>query len=325
MNQTPPEHLFKKYALGECTEGEKAIIEAWYLFRLQEVGNRPTDQKIQSAKEEAWKAIMPPVKRFPLYPWLAVAGVAIAVLLAFLFQSESVSKAITQAEYQSNQVAQNATTLSASQVENSMMKLADGSTVILEKGSTLTLSADFNRTNSRKVALVGKAFFDIKHNPERPFVIQSGVVNTTVLGTAFDITSRAGSKSVKINVIRGLVKVEDTESHWTTVLPKNYQVEFNGEEPPRKLQIDAAKELSWNQADLEFNDISLADAQSRLEAQFGYKLNIGDAAMKDATFSYSMRRKEPMESFMKSICAFIGADYTIDHKNKIISIEPLNQ
>jgi transmembrane sensor len=329
MKNTLPEYIFERYAAGNCTEEEKALVDAWYLAQLKEDKYRPSESKIQAAKEEAWKIIMPSTKiKDARYSWSIAAAILVGLLFVFLFRASNDPKpkspALTQAKKVELPVSKG-TVLSASKVENSMMKLPDGSTVILEKGTTLTLSADFNKSQTREVELIGKAFFDIQHNPKKPFIIHSGTVNTTVLGTAFDITSRKGSHRVKVNVIRGRVRVEDRARQWVTILPKNYQVEYFEKEEPRKTAVDAEKELAWNRSDLEFNDISVGDAQSRLESQFGYKIAITDASLKNTTFTYSMRRKETTESFIKAICAFIGASYTIDYKDKIISIQPLNQ
>jgi transmembrane sensor len=328
MKNTLPEHLFEKYVAGNCSEEEKAMVDAWYLTQLKDNPDRPSDEKIRAAKEEAWKVIMPSKTiRYRVYSWSAAAAIIIALLMVFLFRSghESAPGAPKQVKIKAIKAEVKGTLLEASKVENSMMKLPDGSTVILEKGTTLTLSSDFNKSKTREVELIGKAFFDIKHNSKKPFIIHSGAIYTTVLGTAFDVTSRPGSRRVKVNVIRGRVKVEDRLNHYMTILPKNYQVEFSDKEVPHRMVVDAAKELSWNHADLEFNDISIGDAQSRLEDQFGYRIAISDASLKNTIFTYSMRRKETTESFMKSICAFIGATYTIDYKNKIISIQPLSQ
>jgi len=146
------------------------------------------------------------------------------------------------------------------------------------------------------------------------------------MGTAFDVTAVPGSGKVKINVIRGMVEVRGSKTGWVTYLKKNMQAVFNGGDSiiSRKM-VDAAKELSWNKSDLEFDDVSLADAKSRLEDQFGYQISVDDPELNKATFTYSMRIKESPESFIKSICAFIGATYTIDNKNNTISIKPLNQ
>jgi transmembrane sensor len=329
MKNTLPDYIFEKYAAGNCTEEEQAMVDAWCLAQLKDDQYRPSDLKIQTAKEEAWKVIMPSkTTKFSIYSWSAAAAILTAFILVFLFrsgQNEPGFQIRQLAKVEATKPDGKGTILEASKVENSMMKLPDGSTVILEKGTTLILSPDFNMSQTREVKLVGKAFFDIKHDETKPFIIHSGSVNTTVLGTAFDITSRAGSRSVKVNVIRGRVRVEDQATHWMTILPKDFQVEFFEKEAPRKIAVNAAKELSWNQGDLEFNDISVGDAQSRLEEQFGYRISINDASLRNTTFTYSMRRKETTESFMKSICAFIGASYKIDYKNKIISIQPLNQ
>lgn len=327
MKNPAPDHLFEKYTAGNCTEEEKAIVEAWYLSQLEENQSRPSAKKIQSAKEAAWKVIMPTVsKGYSLYKWSAAAAILTTLLFVYLFRpDQQVVPSNNEVQVKEKPKANPGTVLYASKVENSMMKLPDGSTVILEKGSKLTLLPAFNKGKTREVTLEGKAFFDIVHMPSKRFIIHSGTVNTTVLGTAFDVTAMPGSHRVKVNVIRGRVQVEDIKSKWMTIIPKNFQVEFVDNEKPVRQAVNAAIELSWNQADLEFNDIAVGDAQSRLEDQFGYKIDINDLALKNTTFKYSMRRKESMESFMKSICAFIGASYTIDHKNKIISIQPLNQ
>jgi ferric-dicitrate binding protein FerR (iron transport regulator) len=87
--------------------------------------------------------------------------------------------------------------------------------------------------------------------------------------------------------------------------------------------INIDEELEWNKQDLEFNDISMQDAIPRLEEQFGYKIVVADPALKMEKFTYSMRSRESLESFMKSFCAFMGATFVIDKENKTISIQPL--
>ena len=314
MNNILPQDLLEKYAANNCTEQERAIVESWYLSELKNSDARPSDHQINKAKEEAWNIIMPPKRiSFPVYKWLATAAaIIVAVLAVYLFQPATEKK-----------IEQAGTVLVSSKIENTMMKLPDGSLVILERGSQLTLLPTFNKKYNREVELVGKAFFDIVKDPTKPFIIYSGKVRTTVLGTAFDITAMPGTNSVKVNVIRGLVEVKSERQ--VTMLKKDMQVVFEDAEVVNRKPVNAAIELSWNRQNLEFKDISIGDAQSRLEEQFGYKISIKDPELRKVTFTYSMRKTESMESFIKSICEFILAEYKIDHKNKIISIEPLNQ
>ena len=66
--------------------------------------------------------------------------------------------------------------------------LPDNSSVVLHAGSKLQYPVSFNG-NSREVTLWGEAYFDITSNLAKPFIIHTGKVKTTVLGTAFNIKS----------------------------------------------------------------------------------------------------------------------------------------
>jgi ferric-dicitrate binding protein FerR (iron transport regulator) len=324
--------IFERYAAGNCTEEERTAVEAWYLNELRKDGDTPSAEQLLEAGDDIWKGIRPKRRIVPLVRWAAVAAaVLLAVLFVYNFQNktpegkgDSATAAKPAVKIQNKDAE--GQSFEASGIENKMVRLPDGSIVILAKGSKLVLLPAFNGKYNREVELEGKAFFDVKHNPSKPFIIYTGDVRSTVLGTSFDITAIPGSKSVKVNVIRGLVEVKSVLTHWSTYLPKNTQVVFDDlHERPQRRQVNAEQELSWNRADLEFNDISLADAKPRLEEQLGYKISIEDPELNSATFTYSMRVKESPESFMKSMCDFIGASYKFDYQNKTISIQPLNQ
>src|SRR5690606_5004009 len=75
--------------------------------------------------------------------------------------------------------------------------------------SVLNYPKEFGET--REVHLEGEGFFDIKHDPTRPFVVTSGNLTTTVLGTAFNIRALPNDDRIVVTVIRGKVQVKDGE------------------------------------------------------------------------------------------------------------------
>lgn len=328
MKNTFSKDLFERYTNGTCTEEEQASVEAWYLNQLQQNEGRPSAEQLEAAKADIWKGIQPKRGIVPLIRWASIAAaVLVALLFVYKLQSGTPEKqGIKTLQVSADKKHEERDVLYASKSANSLKKLPDGTIVILAKGSKLTIFPTFNKKYNREVELEGKAFFDVAHNPVKPFIIYSGNVRTTVMGTAFDITAVPGAKTVTVNVIRGMVEVRNSKTHWMTYLKKNMQI-ISGEhdEVINRGVIDAAKELAWNKKDLEFSDISLADAKPRLEEQFGYKIVIKDAEMGRQAFNYSMRPNESVESFIESICVVFNAEYTIDHKNNIISIQPLNQ
>ncbi|TDQ11152.1 FecR family protein [Pedobacter metabolipauper] len=328
MKNTFSKDLFDKYIKGNCTAEEKAIVEAWYLSELKNSTYTPSAERIELLKNEVWNNLDPdaakesPRSIAPLVKWFSyAASFIVAILFVYLYQVRSPKTVVTQ------QHIAKANILSASKSENSMMKLSDGSIVILGKGSRLILSDAFNKSDSRDVQLIGKAFFDIKHNEAKPFIIHSGSIKTTVLGTSFDIDADPKKNKVTVNVIRGKVRVEDLDSHQLGVLTRNMQITYDDDANKAILRsIDAVKELSWNKReDLVFNDNSLADAKALLQERFGVKIIVNDEDLNNQKFTGSMGAEEELNHFLESICYLINAKYTINNKTKEVSIKPLNQ
>jgi transmembrane sensor len=77
--------------------------------------------------------------------------------------------------------------------------LADGSNVRLAPGSAVAFD---DRGAERRVRLLrGTTWFDIVHDPRRPFRVATGGITTTVLGTAFEVRRDSGT-GVDISVKR---------------------------------------------------------------------------------------------------------------------------
>lgn len=85
--------------------------------------------------------------------------------------------------------------------ERTTVTLADGSTVSLNGATRLRIVyADRQR---RAELLAGQAFFDVRHDVSRPFVVRAGASETRVLGTAFDLD--VTRTQVALAVYRGAV------------------------------------------------------------------------------------------------------------------------
>ena len=77
------------------------------------------------------------------------------------------------------------------------MILSDGSTVFLNSESELTYPVKFCG-NRREVELKGEALFEVAHKPEQPFVVTSGVLETKVLGTVFNVMAYQDESESKL-------------------------------------------------------------------------------------------------------------------------------
>jgi len=113
--------------------------------------------------------------------------------------------------------------------ERKMLTLPDSSVVQLERGAVLRYAKDFGKT-SRELALQGEAFFDVKNDAAHPFIINSKIMKTTVLGTAFNMDVDNDSLA-SVVVVSGSVQVvagnpNDTKQPGT-VLTANKKLVLN--------------------------------------------------------------------------------------------------
>jgi ferric-dicitrate binding protein FerR (iron transport regulator) len=109
--------------------------------------------------------------------------------------------------------------------QRQLINLPDGSRVVLNENSKLEYPPDFSN-NTREVYLNGEAFFDIVHNPSKPFIVHTGSVSTKVLGTAFNISAYRSQQFVQVTVTRGKVEVK-AKDKLLGVLQKNEQIIFH--------------------------------------------------------------------------------------------------
>lgn len=77
--------------------------------------------------------------------------------------------------------------------------LANGSHATLAPGATLRVS------NGAEVALEGKGYFDIRHDPAHPFTVTAGAYQIRDIGTRFEVVSDAGM--LRVAVAEGTVGV----------------------------------------------------------------------------------------------------------------------
>ncbi len=149
------------------------------------------EQQIQQAGEPAQSSSRP-------YTWLAYAAMAllISAIAALFFQHLFIGKD-TKPVYAE---------VSNPAGKRSRIILPDSSVVFLNAASKLHYLKAFNE-DTREVLLDGEAFFEVVHDASRPFIVRSGVVSTTVLGTSFNVKAFRGDGRIAVTVQSGKVGV----------------------------------------------------------------------------------------------------------------------
>ena len=84
--------------------------------------------------------------------------------------------------------------------------LPDGSRVRLNGGTRIVYPALFG--DERRVEVDGEAYFEVEHNARRPFVVVTGQVVSTVLGTTFNVHAYSEDENYQITLATGSLLVD---------------------------------------------------------------------------------------------------------------------
>jgi len=180
-------------------------------------------------------------------------------------------------------------------------QLPDGTTVFLNSGSKLIFPLQFT-SNSRKVELVGEAFFEVTPNPSKPFIVKTSEINVKVLGTAFNLQAYPESKEISTTLVHGKVILE-TESAGNSkqiaeLKPLDHAV-FNSKDKAINISAeeDLDKFIGWKDGKLIFFNDPIESVSDKLGNWYNVTMKINNAKLKKYRFTATFT-DEPIEQVL---------------------------
>jgi len=318
--------LLEKYNAGLCTKEELGTLDAWYeslgrerpdhiIAPESEAARLLTHQKLQALRAQLETATEKTPVRSIRTASLKKAIRTAAVLTGMALLSGAVYFGL---QWRDRQNIHPAPMQSFAGLDYSRyITLPDGSKVVLHAGSHLEYPLAFNG-DVREVTLSGEAYFDIKQNTSSSFVINTGRVKTTVLGTAFNIKAYPGSNEIVVSVTKGKVKVEDGPK-MLAVLNPDQQIVYNTVAATlAQRQVNALGEISWTRNDMVFESIPFETIAAIIGKRYHVNIQFNNEALKQCLVRASFSGTESLEEVLNVLCTVRNATYTIEDEERII-------
>jgi transmembrane sensor len=144
--------------------------------------------------------------------------------------------------------------------EQRLVVLSDGSRVRLNTDSAIRVRF---RGGQRRVDLTrGEAFFDVRHDPRHPFIVQADGARIFDIGTKFDV--RRLASDVQVTLVEGQIQVAGNKGRPSAKLAPNQQLLVTDHGPLVPSPIDAGQVSSWTTGRLIFHGVALQDAISEM-------------------------------------------------------------
>ncbi|MEI6766001.1 MAG: FecR family protein [Bacteroidota bacterium] len=158
--------------------------------------------------------------------------------------------------------------------ENVEQTLSDSSVITLRNNSELSYSHAAFGVKDRKVTFRGTGYFKIAANKEKPFTIDLHGLNVKVVGTEFNIDSRADSDTATVSVIKGTVMMYDSLGH-KAILTEGQQGLYSRKNAVLICRTNTDKNVAaWKTKTIIFERTEIREVVKVLEMVYGHKITV---------------------------------------------------
>lgn len=176
------------------------------------------------------------------------------------------------------------------------LTLSDGTEVKLNSNSKITYPHQF-KGKERMIHLEGEAFFKVKHESKRPFVVDAGGILTKDLGTSFNIKAYHGS-DCKVTLIEGKVEVSAKNSQHKPVIlnpGQQYSLSAQSTVPEQIKNVNTEETTAWADGVLYYHDQPLEYILDSLAAYYRSKVVFKNPGVKTKHLDFSADKNGSIE------------------------------
>lgn len=294
------QHLYALYLNNTCTAQElelffKLIRENNSEAEIQELLSATWDNTHTLPDTDLVPTFLPKARTIRLRTLISAAAAILLVLGSiYFFRSDiiNVVKPIPQLETAS--IAG----------EYKQLKLTDGTKVWLSPNSKLDYPAEF-KGNQRLIHLDGEAFFEVAHDAKHPFVIKTGSVSTTVLGTSFNIMAYTQQHTINVTLVTGKVAVAleaQNNTQQLTMLPNQQIIVDKQTKQLKKVEFPgAASFLNKRLGLFEYKGAALEEVVDNIEALYNIKVQLTQE-LSDKKFYGTLNMKDGLNQTLNKLC-----------------------
>ena len=265
------------------TEGKEIMQKIWeeYEGKDEIVNDEKLDRifdKIQlSINEKDKNTVKKPTIKL-LTSWLTKAAAILFLPTLFLLLNSRPQEEVILADNSYHYI--DSLEVIAPPGSRTIFQLPDSSIVYLNHGSKLKYPMIFNG-DTREVVLTGEGYFDVTHNPEKPFIVKTSQVDVVALGTEFNVLTNPQNSIVETTLVNGKVelisdRIEGESQRIGTMSPGQH-FKFNGENGDIQItSVNTNKYTSWREGKLIFEDDPISEIVSKLGSIYNVDFVVDD-------------------------------------------------
>lgn len=340
MHSTPDEKLLKKFLEDKCTPEEARDVLEWISspegilvaenqfardLNLMEYSDQNIyNQEVRTS--HMFRQIIQKIstnqysestlQTYHIFPnWLKIAAtILIPLLITNAIIWFILEKPNSQISWQELYVPKG---------EKQQVIFQDGTRVWLNSDTKLKYPVEFS-DNQREVKLEGEAYFVVKKNSRKPFIVKVHNLSVKVTGTSFNVKAYRNEKLITTTLDEGKISLltkQKNESVEYTLLPgqeASYS-KANSDITVIKSMVD--QNSSWKEKRIIFKNTPLLEVMKTIERWYNVKCVIMDQRLSNYTYTITFRN-EPLQNVLSGLEKITPIRYQI--KNGVVEIRKKN-
>ncbi|MDN5210459.1 FecR family protein [Fulvivirgaceae bacterium BMA12] len=294
------EEFLKLYPEKEqmLQEGKAVIDQLYVKIPPQEFSEELTRFRSVIEADKTIKTGKPSTKS--TWRYVAAAAISAIVLIPLLITTNKTS--VREPDAISN------IERSTAKGQRAKLLLKDSTMVKMNTQSSLIYPGTF-AADSREVYLKGEAFFDVKRDENRPFIVHVGNLDVRVLGTSFNIRFYPEEETLDVSLVSGKVEVIRNDSVKLTLSPNTEAVLNRSTGQLTMASFDPYYKLAWKENIIRFNKASFEEIVNELEHWYGVEFIYDQHIVSDG-FTGEFENMS-LENILSGISHSLGFEFEI--------------
>lgn len=194
--------------------------------------------------------------------------------------------------------------------------LADGTKVWLNSASRLIYPPSF-MGKERRVVLSGEAFFDVAHDAERPFIVETSRMNVKVLGTRFNVNDYDDNEEVSTTLVNGSVEIVSGGQQAFRLVPGEQA--YGKENELEKREVNVRLYTSWIDGKFLFNNTELEEIAKQISRWYDVEIFFSSENVKKVRFTGAIVKFKPLDDLVRMIESTSQVRFSVKGKTIVIS------
>lgn len=193
--------------------------------------------------------------------------------------------------------------------------LPDGTKVWLNASSYLSFPQNFDG-NERRVQLKGEAYFEVAHQPSKPFIVSFNDTEVKVLGTHFNISTYGNTS--KTTLLEGSVSISEGE-YQTLLKPGQEALIEQGEISVQKTEV--YKSIAWKEGVFYFKEDNIKEILDQISRWYDVQI-VYQGKPSQQAITGNIRRQATLNQVLEMLSALTNAKFNLTDRTVTVNFNP---